>query len=235
MSNSSIATLTQLGWGVRYVRDFFPQTTPAPEYFSPTSERLHAQPVTQGGRQAAWFVQLPFDQPAVLRYYRRGGLIAQFFHDQYLWLGAERTRSWAEFEVMRYLYEQGVPVPEPIWASWERHFLYYRAALVTARVAGARPLASALNQASPDGVARVVKSMHDAGVYHADLNAFNILLDADEAVWLIDFDRARRFRQLSFAQRKNNLRRLQRSLLKIAGPVGGRWYQRMAQAYKALL
>src|SRR5690625_7766084 len=92
MSNSSIATLTQLGWGVRYVRDFFPQTTPAPEYFSPTSERLHAQPVTQGGRQAAWFVQLPFDQTAVLRYYRRGGVVAQFFSVQYCLFGGELTR-----------------------------------------------------------------------------------------------------------------------------------------------
>src|SRR5690625_7576607 len=116
MSNSSIATLTQLGWGVRHVRDFFPQTTPAPEYFSPTSERLHAQPVTQGGRQAAWFVQLPFDQPAVLRYYRRGGLIAQSFHDQYLWLGAVPTRSWGWLGVMRYPLKQGVP-PPGVWAA----------------------------------------------------------------------------------------------------------------------
>src|SRR5690625_7073044 len=113
MSNSSIATLTQLGWGVRYVRDFFPQTTPAPEYFSPTSERLHAQPVTQGGRQAAWFEQLPCDQPAVLRYYRRAGLIAQVFHDQYLCFRAERTRCWPAFEVLRYRRDQRGPVPEP--------------------------------------------------------------------------------------------------------------------------
>src|SRR5690625_7302858 len=107
MSNSSIATLTQLGWGVRYVRDFFPQTTPAPEYFSPTSERLHAQPVTQGGRQAAWFVPLPFDQPAVLRYYRRCGLIAQVFHEQHFSLGAEGKRPWAEVGGVRYIYAQG--------------------------------------------------------------------------------------------------------------------------------
>src|SRR5699024_2991061 len=137
-------------------------------------------------------------------------LFRSLLHDQYLWLGEQKTRSWAEFEVMRYLYDLEVPVPEPIWASWHRHGFYYRAALATERVLGARTLASTLNQVSPRPVARAIKKMHDAGVFHADLNAFNILLDAEQAVWLIDFDRARRCRQLSFAQRKNNLRRLQR-------------------------
>jgi len=235
MSQSRIATVQHAHWGVRYVRAFFPHDTPTPEYLSPTEPTLQAQPVTQGGRQAAWFVQLPLGQQAVLRYYRRGGLVARVFHDQYLWLGEQKTRSWAEFEVMRYLHDLGVPVPEPIWASWQKHGFYYRAALATERVLGARTLASTLNQASPRPVARAIKKMHDAGVFHADLNAFNILLDAEQAVWLIDFDRARRCRQLSFAQRKNNLRRLQRSLLKISGPVGGRWYQHLAQAYKSQL
>src|SRR5699024_12573106 len=60
-------------------------------------------------------------------------LFRSLLHDQYLWLGEQKTRSWAEFEVMRYLYDLEVPVPEPIWASWHRHGFYYRAALATER------------------------------------------------------------------------------------------------------
>lgn len=235
MSDSTVSTLNQGAWGVRYVQRYFSHTTPTPEYLSPNQADLVAQPVTQGGRQAAWFVQLPQGQQAVLRHYRRGGLIARVFHDQYAWLGAQQTRSWAEFEVMHYLYEHGAPVPEPIWASWQRYCLYYRAALLTARIPKARTLASVLDQACPRLVAEAIKKIHDAGVYHADLNAFNILLDAQQKVWLIDFDRARRFRQLSFVQRKKNLHRLQRSLLKVNGQAGGRWYQLLSQAYKAQL
>src|SRR5699024_11257829 len=65
--------------------------------------------------------------------------------------------------------------------SWHRHGFYYRAALATERVLGARTLASTLNQVSPRPVARAIKKMHDAGVFHADLNAFNILLDAERS------------------------------------------------------
>src|SRR5699024_12661940 len=96
MSQSRIATVQHAHWGVRYVRAFFPHDTPTPEYLSPTEPTLQAQPVTQGGRQAAWFVQLPLGQQAVLRYYRRGGVVARVFDDQYLCLvarAAERVRG----------------------------------------------------------------------------------------------------------------------------------------------
>src|SRR5690625_5699225 len=100
---------------------------------------------------------------------------------------------------MRYLHDLGVPVPEPIWASWQKHGFYYRAALATERVLGARTLASTLNQASPRPVARAIKKMHNAGVFHADLNAFNILLDAEKVVCLIAIYCSSMCRQAVFA------------------------------------
>jgi 3-deoxy-D-manno-octulosonic acid kinase len=59
-----------------------------------------------------------------------------------------------------------------------------------------------------------IRRFHDAGVYHADLNARNILLDVHFKVWLIDFDRAK---TIAAGSRKfeANLSRLLRSLQKV--------------------
>jgi 3-deoxy-D-manno-octulosonic acid kinase len=60
----------------------------------------------------------------------------------------------------------------------------------------------------------MIAKFHHAGVDHADLNAHNILLDAAQRVSVIDFDRGRLRTPGSW--RLRNLRRLHRSLLKIA-------------------
>jgi 3-deoxy-D-manno-octulosonic acid kinase len=63
-------------------------------------------------------------------------------------------------------------------------------------------------------IGRVIRRFHNAGVWHADLNAHNVLLDANGAVTLIDFDRAR-FRPPAKRWREVNLARLLRSLNKL--------------------
>lgn len=231
-ASATTTTIQTPHWGLCYHTACYPDAAPTPASFSPQSAELQAQPVAQGGRQAAWYIQLPRAQAGVLRHYRRGGMIARFLHDQYFWCGAQRTRSWAEYEIMTYLYGQGVAVPLPVAALWQRQGMYYRAALITERIMGARPLAQGLATEWIQPVARAIKQMHDAGVDHADLNVFNILLDAQDKVWLIDFDRARQFTVLSFARRQRNLVRLQRSINKEFGPAGQRWYEQLAQTYR---
>ena len=83
--------------------------------FSPAHWGDRARPVESGGRGGAWFVETPFG-PAVLRRYLRGGLVAQVNRDRYLWRGSNRTRSFAEFRLLRAVAEKGVPVPRPIAA-----------------------------------------------------------------------------------------------------------------------
>lgn len=191
-----------------------------------------AQPVTQGGRQAAWFVEGAFGQ-AVLRHYRRGGLRAKLGREGYLWLGASRTRSFAEFHVLMTLHERGLAVPKPIAAAYWRRGLTYRAAILIERIAGAYTLASALERADPDAVAQAIFALHEAGVWHADLNAHNILLDPAARIWLIDFDRAR-VGVVSKAQRRKNLLRLRRSLVKVSGAPGAQWWNGLDAAYERL-
>ena len=67
-----------------------------------------------GGRGTVAFVRASPDQRWVLRHYRRGGLIAHLADDLYLWTGADRTRSFREWRLLRQLRAWGLPVPTPV-------------------------------------------------------------------------------------------------------------------------
>ncbi len=155
----------------------------------------------------------------VLRHYRRGGLAAKLSTDRYLWLGLQRCRAMREFSLLLQLAELGLPVPRPLAARVQRRGCSYRNDLITARIADARTLAERLCQAALPAalwarIGATIRRFHDAGIHHADLNANNILIDADGGCWLIDFDRGdwRAGRRWKAA----NLARLRRSLDKLA-------------------
>lgn len=198
--------------------------------FNPDNEDLAAQPVQAGGRQSSWYVSGTFGR-GVLRHYRRGGMVARISKDRYIWTGQWRTRSFAEFKVLVQLREHGLLVPTPLGAAYWVDGATYRAALLVERIEDAVPLALQLEVAQPDAVAQAILALHDAGAWHADLNAYNILLDGKQRVWLIDFDRARLITPTP-AQRRLNLTRLRRSLIKVAGETGRAYWQRIEQAYK---
>lgn len=200
-----------------------------PSLFDPTDPALRAIAVSQGGRQAAWFVQGSFGS-AVLRHYRRGGLMARVNQSSYLWTGAQSTRSFAEFDLLSFMVQAGLPVPRPLAACYRRTGLLYRAAIVIEQIPQAHTLATILKQGHHDTVARAVCAMHDAGVWHADLNAYNILVDPPGQAWLIDFDKGRRI-TMTPHHRQANLLRLQRSLIKIAGHQGKLWWDRFNHSY----
>lgn len=203
------------------------------ELFDPAYYGSQAQAVSVGGRQAAWFVQAQGWQ-GVLRGYRRGGLIARLSQKSYLWLGESRTRSFREFRLLNALRQQGLRVPVALGAAYWRHGLTYQAAILVERIPQARPLAQCIgDDAFVLPVARAIVQMHRAGVWHADLNAFNILIDGQNQVWLIDFDRGT-LSGLSDAQRQSNLLRLRRSLQKLGGKDGTDFWDRLQQAYQNL-
>jgi len=159
-----------------------------------------------------------------LRHYHRGGLMARLSSDRYLWSGAKRTRAFREFNLLAQLANARLPVAAPVAARYVREGCTYRADLLTRRVAPARTVAERLRDGSVDPVlarrvGQTVARFHSARVWHADLNAHNILVkeDAtpvDESVFLIDFDRGR-LRKPRLAWQQSNLKRLRRSLDKL--------------------
>lgn len=170
-----------------------------------------------GGRGSCYFIAAD-GQDRVLRHYRRGGLVGKVIFDQYFGWSTEMSRSWREWRLLWLLYTEGFPVPRPVAAGMCQSFCYYRADLITVQIPGAQTLAESLikGELSADiwrSVGHCIKSFHERGVYHADLNAHNILLGYEDKVFLLDFDRCR-LREDGI-WRQENLQRLQRSLLKL--------------------
>lgn len=178
---------------------------------------------TATGRGTTWLFH-DRDRALVLRHYRRGGAVARLLRDRYPWLPLERTRAWREWRLLAKLFDAGLPVPQPAAARVTYAGLFYRCDLVTHRIAGALPLSRRLDAAEPLPAATwrqlgaTLRRFHDRGVFHADLNAHNLLLDAAGQVYVIDFDRGDV--RADGAWKQANLERLLRSLRKIAALAG---------------
>ena len=201
-----------------------------PRWFDPAYwSGLGASEGVAAGRGDAHFVRAPFGA-ALLRHYRRGGFVARFNRDRYLWHGAERTRSFREFRLLVEAQVHGLPVPVPFAARFQRDGAWYRADILMAAIAGVRTLAQRM--AGDDSAAipwrtigAAVGRVHAAGIWHAALNAHNILLDRDQGAWLIDFDRAAR-RAPERGWQQANLARLRRSLAKLGAIEGDPQFER---------
>lgn len=158
------------------------------------------------------------NQEFVLRHYVRGGLIGRFVHDAYLWRGERQTRCFSEWYLLAKLRDRGMPVPRPAAARYTRIGMFYRADLMTLRIPGICSLADRILNKPGDrtfwnGVGEGIRRFHDAGVDHADLNAYNVQVDLADRVHLLDFDKGR-LRPPGVWQQKN-MARLHRSLQKI--------------------
>ena len=206
------------GGGILY--DTSRLSNPGDELFSRShwAERGALEEVA-GGRGSIALLNAG-SQRWVLRHYRRGGLMARLSKDCYLWTGAARTRSFAEWRLLREMRRRGLPVPVPIASRYERGLLTYRADLITELLPTTRTLADVisageLSEAGWRAVGRTIAAFHREGVHHADLNANNILLGATGDVYLLDFDRGRIESRGSWEGQV--LARLKRSLEKIKG------------------
>ncbi len=169
------------------------------------------------GRGTTFFVDYQ-GRELVLRHYKRGGKIAEYVEDKYLWLGLAFTRAWREFKLLEYMQQCSLPVPRPVAAHVVREGLFYKADLITQRIRHSHLLLkelinNTLEQGHWVAMGSMIKRFHDHGIHHVDLNVKNILLDEGGRFYLIDFDKCNK-RKPAKNWKQADINRFKRSLNK---------------------
>jgi 3-deoxy-D-manno-octulosonic acid kinase len=153
----------------------------------------------------------------VLRHYRRGGLIGKVLSDQYIYTGIEKSRVWQEFKLLQHMKNMDLNCPTPIAAMLKKTGLYYQADIISKKISNAKDLhhillANGLTADVWKKIGQTIAKFHNHQIYHHDLNIHNIMLDIENEVWLIDFDKCG-IRQGS-NWKNSNMVRLKRSFEK---------------------
>lgn len=188
-------------------------------------------PLCSGGRGTVFRFPLP-EGSGIVRPYRRGGLMRHFISEGYLL----ENRPLRELRTHWRCVEKGLSVPEPLGVCWGRSGFWLRGAIATREASGVtllQYLQESRGNAAPmlalAGAA--VFAMHEAGVWHADLQVRNFLV-ANDRIVLLDFDKARIAHSLSATARTRNLLRLRRSFDK--NGFSGEMFEVLYRAYGPL-
>ncbi len=208
----------QDGSGILYEDTLLSHAEPA-LFEAATWTDARVAPGYSGGRGATRFIDYG-GQHWVLRHYHRGGTIGRVLDDQFLWSGEERTRCFREWQLLAHLQDRGLPAPRPVAARYRRRGLTYTADLITVLIPDVEPLSTRLgreplSEVAWAGVGACIATFHRERIFHADLTAHNLQVNAADRVFLLDFDRGRVVSGRG-GWRKANLARLHRSLSKIS-------------------
>lgn len=175
-----------------------------------------------GGRGKLTRIELAPGFFMVVKVLRRGGLIRWFTRDCHF----SRKRLFHEALLSNHLLRRKVPiVPMLLGRAEYKGIGFYRLQLGTLEFKGATSLLTLIKEGSADErmlcevmeqAGRTVGALHDAGVFHHDLNLGNLLVGPPDSlgekrqVLVIDLDRSKRKKRLSSAARIVNLARLYR-------------------------
>ena len=147
-----------------------------------------------GGREPIKRITLLDNTHAVIKHYLRGGII-YFFNKQY-YLKIQTPRCQKEYEFFRLVRTLGVNSPEPLVFA---HYglIFYQAWLITREIQGSKSLAE-ISLNDPDRAKSVmaalinqVEILINNNILHVDLHPGNVLVDVNNRVYIIDFDKAK--------------------------------------------
>jgi 3-deoxy-D-manno-octulosonic acid kinase len=171
------------------------------------------------GRQQAPLCRIAGMGAVIVKHYRRGGILRHVVRRHYLHIGA--IRSQREYRMLQRVRGLGIRAPEPLLYAY-RGRLVYRNWLVCRPVVDSLSLAR-LSQQDPDRLLRVMpdfveqlKRLVEAGVLHVDMHPGNVLVDPEDRIFLIDFDKSRFFRGPKNSLRRRYRRRWERAVRKYA-------------------
>lgn len=196
---------------------------PLAAWFDPAEWRRSGAVALETSGRGEVLIVAHGEETWVLRHYRRGGLVARFIDDHYLWLGEERARAFREWRLLRQLRAAGLPVPNPVAAHVYRTGIIYTADIITSYLPNTRKLSwfIAQGRVPPDcwrQIGAMIRSVHDYAIDHPDLTAHNVLLDEAGKSFLVDFDNAEQ--KPPGEWRRLGMERFNRSLRKVALETG---------------
>lgn len=190
------------------------------------------------GRNITWFINYK-DQTKienwVLRHYYRGGMVAKLLKDSYLFKGIHATRAYQEIELLDLMYQNSLPVPQPIAGRIVQTGLFYRNDILIKTIPETQTLTTILHlkdlkEHHWKNLGQLINQFHQFGINHTDLNANNILLDKKEKFWLIDFDKCYKT-VIKEKWKKQNIQRLKRSFEKEKSKVNQFYFDQKCWNY----
>lgn len=169
----------------------------------------------------------------IVKHYEHGGLFRKITRD--IFLG--NSRPFRELAVLEVASQKGIPVPEVLAARVDRIFgPFYKGEIVYKEIPDSanlleylkrlneRPMGEriSLKRKIINSLAQAIKKMHISGIYHADLNVKNVLIQNRREVpriYLVDFDCSKIRKNLPLRVRIKNLARFNRSCEKWKAPL----------------
>jgi len=170
-----------------------------------------------GGRTSITVTRLQGIGSVVIKYYRRGGAIRYLIKQRYLKCG--KTRCQIEYELLQKVRDLGINAPEPVAFAY-RGRLFYQCWLVTREVQDHQTLAQ-LSRSNQEQARMAMKAVIEQvsmlirnKILHVDLHPGNVIVDNQNQVYLLDFDKGGIFNGNKNALRTRYLRRWNRAIQK---------------------
>lgn len=145
-----------------------------------------------GGRNSVLIDEINGLGHIVVKYYRRGGLVRYIVKQRYL--KCRKTRSQKEYELLQKVRSFGISAPEPIAFAY-RGRLFYQAWLVTREIKQHQTLAE-LSLSNKKRTGFVMKNVIEQvsiliknSILHVDLHPGNVIVDNQDRVYILDFDK----------------------------------------------
>ena len=173
------------------------------------------------GRTGTHLIELQYLGPAVIKHYLRGGILSNL--NKRTHLAIKNSRAQMEFELLSHIQNIGVNVPEPI-AFASRGSLFYQTWLITRNIPDVQNL-STMTTSEPEkaekaiaNLATQVNTLISHHILHVDLHPGNVLVDPEERVYIIDFDKAKTGHTKKHAICRYYLKRWERAVEKYRLP-----------------
>ena len=170
-----------------------------------------------GGRGTLILANIEGLGSVAIKSYRRGGWISYLMKRRYLKLG--KTRAQLEFEFLQYIRNLGIHAPEPVAYAHSGHIIY-KAWLVSRAIKQSITLAL-LSLKDERRSRQVMKSVIEQillliqnGILHVDLHPGNIVIDGDNQIFLVDFDKGKIYQGNREKLKNRYLSRWQRAVNK---------------------